>query len=161
LNGLFPKSTQSSGATPIGRAEIRPYNKHVSRARNLWVDYFKINLIVGACGRQISPGSTRRRKGLARGLGPVTPQGHPFVGRAKATSVMGRPEKATDSSPGIPSNHALSKETVRLSHAWRPQMLDGLEMSRRCFQEISSVSSLLFRKHVIMMYVWSASRSCI
>jgi hypothetical protein len=37
----------------------------------------------------------------------------------------------------------------------------GLGMSRRDFQEISSVGSLLFRRHVIIMYVWSAPRSCI
>jgi hypothetical protein len=76
----------------------------------------------GVCGGQISPGSSRRRKVLAWGLGPVTPQGHPFVGWAKATGGMGRSKKATDSSPGIPSNRALSKETVRLSRAWRPKM---------------------------------------
>jgi hypothetical protein len=40
-------------------------------------------------GGQISPGSTRRQEGLTRGLGPVTPQGHPFVGRARATGGMG------------------------------------------------------------------------
>jgi hypothetical protein len=34
----------------------------------------------GQCGGQISPGSTRRLKGLAKGLGPNSSQGHPFVG---------------------------------------------------------------------------------
>jgi hypothetical protein len=56
------------------------------------------------------------------GHGPVIPQGHPFVGWAKAIGVMGRLEKATESSPRIPSNRTLSKETVRLSRARRPQM---------------------------------------
>jgi hypothetical protein len=74
-------------------------------------------------GGHISPGSPRRRKVLAWGLEPVTPQGHPFVGRAKATGGMGQSEKVTDLSLGIPSNRELSKETVRLSRAWRPQML--------------------------------------
>jgi hypothetical protein len=44
------------------------------------------------------------------------------MGRARATGEMGRLEKATDSSPSIPLNRARSKEIVRLSRAWRPQM---------------------------------------
>jgi hypothetical protein len=40
---------------------------------------------LGACGGQISLGSTRRRKILARGNEPVTPQGHFIVGWAKTT----------------------------------------------------------------------------
>jgi hypothetical protein len=36
-----------------------------------------------------------------------------------------------------------------------------LGISRRDFREISSVNSLLFRGHVINMYVWSAPLSCI
>jgi hypothetical protein len=36
-----------------------------------------------------------------------------------------------------------------------------LGMSRWYFREISSVGSLLFRRHVIIMYVWSAPRSSI
>jgi hypothetical protein len=35
---------------------------------------------LGACGGQISPGSTRRLKDLVIGLGPDSSQGHPFVG---------------------------------------------------------------------------------
>jgi hypothetical protein len=35
---------------------------------------------LGACGGQISPGSTGRLKDLAKGLGPNISQGHPFVG---------------------------------------------------------------------------------
>jgi hypothetical protein len=36
-----------------------------------------------------------------------------------------------------------------------------LGMSQRDFRKISSVCSLLFRRHMILMYVWSAPRSCI
>jgi hypothetical protein len=32
------------------------------------------------CGGQISPRSTRRLEGLAKDSGPITSQGHPFVG---------------------------------------------------------------------------------
>jgi hypothetical protein len=53
---------------------------------------------------QISPGSTRRLEGLARGLGPVTSQGFPFVGRARTTGGVDRSEKEADSGPGNPSD---------------------------------------------------------
>jgi hypothetical protein len=45
---------------------------------------------LGACGGQISPGSTRRQEGLARGFGPVISQGHPFAGQGRTTGGMGR-----------------------------------------------------------------------
>jgi hypothetical protein len=44
---------------------------------------------LGACGGQISPGSTRRQEGLVRGFGPITSQGHPFVGRDRTTGGVG------------------------------------------------------------------------
>jgi hypothetical protein len=31
----------------------------------------------------MSPGSTRRLEGLAEGFGPITSQGHPFVGQER------------------------------------------------------------------------------
>jgi hypothetical protein len=110
---------------------------------------------------QISPGSTRRRKVLARGLGPVTPQGHLFVCRAKITGRMGRSEKAMGSSPDGPLNRTLPQETARLSRAWHPRMSGGSRMSRRDFRENGSVGSLLVRRYVIIMYVRSAPWSCI
>jgi hypothetical protein len=38
---------------------------------------------LGACGGQISPGSTRRLEGLVKGFGPIISQGHPFVGQGR------------------------------------------------------------------------------
>jgi hypothetical protein len=38
---------------------------------------------LGACGGQISPGSTRRLEGLTKGFGPIISQGHPFVGQGR------------------------------------------------------------------------------
>jgi hypothetical protein len=35
------------------------------------------------CGGQISPGSTRRQEGLAKGFGPIISPGHPFVGQGE------------------------------------------------------------------------------
>jgi hypothetical protein len=37
----------------------------------------------------------------------------------------------------------------------------GLGISQRDCREISLVGSILFRRHMILMYVWSAPRSCI
>jgi|SRR5690242_1648625 hypothetical protein len=116
--GLHPMGAPK--VHPSAEAEIVPYNKPIGRTKNLWADYFKINSkIRGLWGTDI-PRSTRRREGLTWGLRLVTPQGHPFVGRAKATSGMGRPEKATDSSPSDPPARALSTATTQLSRAWRP-----------------------------------------
>jgi hypothetical protein len=38
---------------------------------------------MGGCGGQISLGSTRRLEGLAKDFGPITSQGHPFVGQGR------------------------------------------------------------------------------
>jgi hypothetical protein len=61
--------------------------------------------------------------------------------RAKATGEMGRSEKAMDSSLDGPSNRALSKEIVRLSHAWHPQMSGRVRDESVAFKEIGSVGS--------------------
>jgi hypothetical protein len=74
-------------------------------------------VICSWCGEQISPGSIRRLKGLARGLRPVTSWGFPFVGRVRTTGGMGRPEEEADSGRGGPSAYALSTLTTRLSRA--------------------------------------------
>jgi hypothetical protein len=93
---------------------------------------------------------------LRRGHGHVTPQVHLFVGWAKATGGMGRSEKSMDLSPDGPLNRTLPQETAQLSCAWHLLMSGGLGMSRQDFREISSVGSLLVRRHVIIVYVWSA-----
>jgi hypothetical protein len=42
------------------------------------------------CGGRISPGSTRRQEGLAKGFGPIVSQGRPFVGQGRTAGRMGR-----------------------------------------------------------------------
>jgi hypothetical protein len=69
-------------------------------------------------GGQISSGSTRRQEGLARGFGSVTSQGHPFVGRGRTTSGVGRLEKEVDSGPGSPSDSCA----IRSTHPSFPRM---------------------------------------
>jgi hypothetical protein len=41
-------------------------------------------------GGRISPGSTRRQEGLAKGFGPVDSRGRPFVGQGRTAGRMGR-----------------------------------------------------------------------
>jgi hypothetical protein len=89
-----------------------------------------------SCGGQISHGSTRRRKILAWGNGPVTPQGHLVVGRAKITSGMGRPEKTMDSSLDCSSDRALLQETIRLFRARHPQMLGWFREESTSFSKV-------------------------
>jgi hypothetical protein len=56
----------------------------------------KLTQRLGACGVQMSPGSTRSEN-LAWGHKPVAPQGRRVVGRAKTTVEMGQPRKAMGS----------------------------------------------------------------
>jgi hypothetical protein len=52
------------------------------------------------CGGQISPGSTRRQEGLAKGFRPIISQGHPFVGQGRTAGGMSRREEEADLGPG-------------------------------------------------------------
>jgi hypothetical protein len=54
------------------------------------------------CGGQISPGSTRRQEGLAKGLGPIISQSHPFVGQGRDVWQNGSTQDWINSSPGGP-----------------------------------------------------------
>jgi hypothetical protein len=51
------------------------------------------------CGGQISPGSTRRLEGLAKDFGPITSQGHPFVGQGRNHWRNGLTQDWIDLSP--------------------------------------------------------------
>jgi hypothetical protein len=78
-----------------------------------------LRLIWWDCGRQISPGSTRRQK-LCLGHMPAAPQGCRAVGRAKITVEMGRPRKEMGSRPDY---SWLGRDPVRFSrarHPWTP-----------------------------------------
>jgi hypothetical protein len=52
------------------------------------------------CGGWISPGSTRKQEGLAKGFGPIVAQGHPFVGQGRIAGGMGRHEEEANLGPG-------------------------------------------------------------
>jgi hypothetical protein len=77
------------------------------------------------CGGQISPGSTRRQeglaKGLAKGLGPIISQGHPFVRQGRDVWQNGSTQDWINSSPGGPmdlndihsSNPILQRSALR------------------------------------------------
>jgi hypothetical protein len=61
------------------------------------LSYMKI--IKGQCGGQISPGSTRRLEGLAKGFGPIISQGHPFVGQGRICRWNGLTQEWIDLGP--------------------------------------------------------------
>jgi hypothetical protein len=74
---------------------------------------------LGACGGRISPGSTRRQEGLAKGFGPIVSQGRPFVGQGRIAR------------PILPRSALGRRNKIRIS--------------RQDYRKISSVSSLLLR----------------
>jgi hypothetical protein len=76
---------------------------------------------LGACGGQISPGSTRGQKHLRGATDQVAPQGCLVVGRAKTTIEMGRPKKAMGSCPDRPQIMCNLKGIARFSRVRRPQ----------------------------------------
>jgi hypothetical protein len=78
------------------------------------------------------------------------------MGWARATGGMGRPEKATDSSPNNPPQQPPDFPVHGVL-----EYRGGFGISRQDCREISLVVSVLFRRHMILMYVWSAPRSCI
>jgi hypothetical protein len=96
----------------IGALSVHPLAEWKPRhITNLWAGPIIFGLIIlkstqrlGAYGGQISPRSTRRQEGLARGFGPVISQGHPFVGKGRTTGGMGRHGKEADSGPNRPSD---------------------------------------------------------
>jgi hypothetical protein len=55
---------------------------------------------LGACGGQISPGSTRRLEGLANSFGLTISQGHPFVGQGRTAGRMGWRKEWTSAGQG-------------------------------------------------------------
>jgi hypothetical protein len=60
------------------------------------------------CGGQISPGSTRRQEGLAKGPRPIISQGHPFVGQGRNFRKVGSTRDRINSSPcGSPNSSAI------------------------------------------------------
>jgi hypothetical protein len=59
---------------------------------------------LGACGGQISLGSTGRLKGLTKGFGPNISQGHPFVGLERDKWGNGLTQDWINSSSDDPMN---------------------------------------------------------
>jgi hypothetical protein len=88
------------------REEVHVAGPPVSRAR---------------CGGQISPGSTRRQEGLAKGLGPIISQGHPFMGQGRNVWQNGSTQERIDSSPcgSLNSNVIHSSDSILPSSALR------------------------------------------
>jgi hypothetical protein len=97
---------------PTGALSVHPLTEWKLRhAANLRAGPKIFGLIIskstqrlGACGGQISPGSTRRQEGLVRGFGPVISQGHLFVGQGRTTGGMGQRGKEAGSGLSNSSN---------------------------------------------------------
>jgi hypothetical protein len=73
------------------------------------------------CGGQISPESTRRLEGLAKGLGPIVSQGHPFVGLGRNVWQNGSTQDWINSSLGGPMNSSIihSRDPILPCYALR------------------------------------------
>ena len=100
---------------------------------------------LGACGGQISPGSTRRLEGLAKGFGPIISQGHPFVGQGRNFQQNGSTRGRINSSPcgSLNSNAICSIDPTFPRSALRRR--SRRIISRRDYRKINSVGSLLLR----------------
>jgi hypothetical protein len=103
-------------------------------------------LLLWSCGGQISPGSTRRQEGLAKGFGPIISQGHPFVGQGRTAGGMGRCEEEADSGPSLLVGFKCyplrrSDFPAQGDHEYRSK----LGIDRQDYRKISSISSLLLR----------------
>jgi hypothetical protein len=107
---------------PMGALSVHPLVEWKPRhTANQWAEPRIFGLIIskstqrlGTCGGQISPGSTRRQEGLARGFGSVISQGHSFVGQGRTTGGIGRCGKEAGPGPSNSSNSSAIR-SVRLT----------------------------------------------
>jgi hypothetical protein len=81
LNCLEFRSNNSTGV--FFRASISKITNRKLDLESLGRLFPKSTQRMGACGGQISPGSTRRLEGLAKGFGPIISQSHPFMGQGR------------------------------------------------------------------------------
>jgi hypothetical protein len=100
---------------------------------------------LGACGGQISPGSTRRLEGLAKDSGPIISQGHLFVGQGRNHWQNGSTQDWINSSPydSLNLNVIHSIDLILPRSALRRR--NWTRISRKNNREISWVGSLLLR----------------
>jgi hypothetical protein len=98
----------------------------------------------GACGGQISPGSTGRLKNLTKGLGPNNSRGHSFVGLGRDAQWSGVTQDWINASLDGPMNLGN-----RNSDPTFPRSVlihrNRTEIGRQNYRKISSVGSLLLR----------------
>jgi hypothetical protein len=160
LNGLFLKSTQSSGATPNGCTLGAPNNSSKSShatnpqagPRTFESIISKSTQRLGACGGHIFPGSTRRQKTLA--WGPPT--------SCSTRSSRRGPEKGLQMTWADPRRRWACTQIVRgLCTISRnrstfpcPAPLnvgDRPGWSRQVLLKISQVGSLLVRRYTRRM----------
>jgi hypothetical protein len=103
----FQNPLKARGLHPMGAPLVHPSVEWKScHITNLRAGPRIFGLIVSkstqrlwACGGQISPESTRRLEGLAKDIGPITSQGHLFVGQGRNRWQNGSTQDWIDSSP--------------------------------------------------------------
>jgi hypothetical protein len=105
---------------------------------------------LGACGGQISPGSTRRLEDLAKGLGPIVSQGHPFVGLGRNVWQSRSTQDWINSSPGSPMNLSIIHSSDPIPPCYTLRRRNWMMISRQNYRKISSVGSLL--RHTLLSY---------
>jgi hypothetical protein len=106
---------------------------------------FPPHVRLATCGGRMSPESTGRQEGLAKGFGPIVSQGHPFVGQGSIAGGMGRHEEEADLDP----DGSLDLNIVHDVGPILPRSALGrrnkIRISRQDYRKISLVSSLLLR----------------
>jgi hypothetical protein len=100
---------------------------------------------LGACGGQISPGSTRRLEGLAKGIGPIVSQGHPFVGQGRNRWWSGLTREWIDSGPDGLLDLSIIHSFDPIPPCNTLGCRNRTRISRQYYGKISSVGSLLLR----------------
>ena len=156
----MPRVVQSKRITLVAnlkRLQVRELREKERRIKS----QYKINTKTRAVGDRYPPGPLEGEKASCEATGQLPRKAIPsWAGlellaewadlrrqRIQAQTIR-RLVRYPQKPPDFPAHGVL-------------EYRDRLGISRQDCREISSVGSLLFRRHMIIMYVWSAPRSCI
>jgi hypothetical protein len=116
---------------------------------------------IPGCGGKISPGPLEGERASRRALGQLPHKAIPSWAGLELLAEWANLRRQRTQAQAIRRIVRYAKKPSNFPTHGILKYRGGLGMSRQYFWEISSVGSLLFRRHVIMMYIWSAPRSCI
>jgi hypothetical protein len=100
--GIYTKKEDQLMTAAFGTQPKQRLNRVMDALNFDYPDYEKLDK--GACGGQISPGSTRRLEDLVKGFGPDISQGHPFVGQGRNAWRSGSAQDRINLSPDRPTD---------------------------------------------------------